>query len=63
MKYCKLGKKGPIVSAIGYGCMGLSSGLYGKTIDREDAISLIKDIYQIHGVTLFDTADIVWNGA
>lgn len=62
MKYCKLGKNGPLVSSIGYGCMSLSSGTYGKTIDRKDAINLIRDIYQVHGVTFFDTADMYGMG-
>lgn len=62
MKYCNLGKNGPLVSAIGYGCMSLASGTYGKTIDRKDAINLIKDIYHNYGVTFFDTADMYGMG-
>lgn len=62
MKYCNLGKNGPLVSALGYGCMSLSSGVYGKTIDRNDAINLIGDIYHQYGVTFFDTADMYGMG-
>ena len=62
MKYCNLGKNGPVVSKIGYGCMGLSSGVYGSTINRKDAIGLIRDIYQNYGVTFFDTADVYGTG-
>ena len=43
------------VSALGLGCMGLSFG-YSPTIDKQDAIKLIRTAYE-RGVTLFDTAE------
>ena len=49
-----LGSSGPEVSAIGFGCMGISSGL-GPAADRSDGIAVIRAAVQ-RGVTLFDTA-------
>ena len=43
------------VSAIGYGCMGLSHG-YGSVPDRADSIRLIRGGYD-WGCTFFDTAE------
>ena len=55
MKTRKLGRGGLEVSAIGFGCMGLSFGL-GPATEKQAAIRLIRDAYE-HGVTLFDTAE------
>jgi aryl-alcohol dehydrogenase-like predicted oxidoreductase len=43
------------VSAIGYGCMGLSHG-YGPVPDRNEAIRLIRQAYDL-GCAFFDTAE------
>lgn len=50
-----LGASGLEVSAIGLGCMGLSSG-YGPPTDRDAAIALIRRTVEL-GVALFDTAE------
>lgn len=55
MKHRKLGKSGLEVSALGFGCMGLSYG-YGPATDRQDAVKLIRAAYE-RGVTFFDTAE------
>ena len=50
-----LGKNGLEVSAIGFGCMGLSFG-YGPATEKGQAISLIRAAFD-RGVTFFDTAE------
>ena len=44
------------VSAIGLGCMGMSSS-YGKPADRQEMISLIRTAVE-RGLTFFDTAQV-----
>lgn len=44
------------VSALGFGCMGLSFG-YGEAVDKEQGISLIRAAVE-RGVTFFDTAEV-----
>src|SRR6476661_4520603 len=53
MKKRKLGNLE--VSALGYGCMGLSYG-YGPATDRAEGIKLIRAAAE-RGVTIFDTAE------
>ena len=50
-----LGKSGVEVSALGFGCMGLSSG-FGPPTDKDEAIKVIRAAYD-GGVTFFDTAE------
>lgn len=56
MKKRKLGKGGLEVSALGFGCMGLSWGL-GPAADKQQAISIIRAAFE-RGVTFFDTAEV-----
>src|SRR6266702_6876808 len=50
-----LGKSNLEVSAVGFGCMGLSYG-YGPAIEKQQAIAVIEAAVE-RGVTLFDTAE------
>src|SRR5271165_3124577 len=56
MQKRKLGKSGLEVSAIGFGCMGMSFG-YGPAVDKKEGISLIRAAVE-RGVTFFDTAEV-----
>ena len=55
MQKRKLGKSGLEVSALGFGCMGLSFG-YGPAAEKNEAIKVIRAAYD-GGVTFFDTAE------
>jgi pyridoxine 4-dehydrogenase len=50
-----LGKSDLEVSALGFGCMGISFG-YGPAADRQDGIAIIRAAFE-GGVTFFDTAE------
>lgn len=56
MKTRTLGPKGPEVSAIGLGCMGMSA-FYGPPSEEAGAIAVIHRALDL-GVTLFDTAEM-----
>ena len=56
MQKRKLGNSQLEVSALGFGCMGLSFG-YGKAVEKEQGISLIRAAVE-RGVTFFDTAEV-----
>jgi len=51
-----LGKTGLEVSAMGFGCMGISQS-YGRPSSREDGIAIIRAAVD-SGVTFFDTAEV-----
>ncbi len=55
MQKRKLGDSGLEVSAIGYGCMGLTYG-YGPATDQREGIRMIR-LAAERGVTFFDTAE------
>src|SRR5437773_3266865 len=55
MKKRTLANSGLQVSAVGYGCMGLT-GAYGAAADRQDAIGLIHAAVE-RGVSMFETAE------
>jgi aryl-alcohol dehydrogenase-like predicted oxidoreductase len=56
MRLRRLGTHGPEVSAIGLGCMGMTSS-YGSAPDRGEMISLLRSAVEL-GVTFFDTAEV-----
>lgn len=60
MKKRFLGKNKLEVSAIGYGCMGLSHG-YGAIPEHNESIRLIRKAYEL-GCTFFDTAEVYGAG-
>jgi len=51
-----LGRSGLKVSALGFGCMGMSWA-YGPTEDRSEMISLLRTAVD-RGITFFDTAEV-----
>jgi len=58
-KLRNLGKDGPLVSAIGYGAMGLE-GFYGNT-DEKSAIAVVRHALDM-GCSFIDSADAYGNG-
>ena len=59
MKQRQLGKDGPMVSAIGLGCMSFG-GIFGATTEMESFACL--DAAHGAGITFFDTANIYGMG-
>src|SRR4051794_34745829 len=51
-----LGKSGLEVSALGFGCMGISQS-YGRPSSRHDGVAIIRSAVDT-GVTFFDTAEV-----
>jgi aryl-alcohol dehydrogenase-like predicted oxidoreductase len=56
MQKRQLGKSGLEVSALGFGCMGMSYG-YGPAGDKREMISVLRGAVE-RGITFFDTAEI-----
>jgi aryl-alcohol dehydrogenase-like predicted oxidoreductase len=56
MQKRKLGKSDLEVSALGFGCMGLSFG-YGPAVEKQVGIAVIRRAVE-RGVTFFDTAEV-----
>jgi aryl-alcohol dehydrogenase-like predicted oxidoreductase len=59
MEQRRLGSNGPLVSAIGLGCMGMSD-FYGPADDKESLATI--DAALEAGITLFDTGDFYGMG-
>ena len=59
MKTRRLGADGPMVSAIGLGCLSFG-GTFGTTTDADSQATL--DAAWEQGITLFDTANIYGMG-
>lgn len=55
MQTRQLGRRGPVVSVMGLGCMGMSHS-YGPGLSEEEGIKLIREAFDL-GVTFFDTAE------
>lgn len=56
MQQRQLGKNGPMVSALGLGCMGMSE-FYTGNMDEKESLATLDRALEL-GVTLFDTADV-----
>jgi aryl-alcohol dehydrogenase-like predicted oxidoreductase len=56
MEKRQLGNSGLTVSALGFGCMGLSFG-YGPALERRTALAIIRAAFD-RGITFFDTAEV-----
>lgn len=52
----RIGARGPEVSAIGFGCMGLDFG-YANKVTKAEGVALIRQAAD-RGVTFFDTAEV-----
>ena len=56
MQQRSLGRQGPLVSAIGLGCMGMSPGVYGP-VDDTESIRTLRRALDL-GITFLDTAEV-----
>jgi aryl-alcohol dehydrogenase-like predicted oxidoreductase len=56
MKMRQLGARGPQVSALGFGCMGLDFG-YAHKVSKQEGVGLIRAAVE-RGVNFFDTAEV-----
>lgn len=61
MRYRKLGKSGIRVSEIGFGAWVIGLDWWGKKIDDDEGLKMLKKAYDL-GITFYDTADIYGRG-
>jgi aryl-alcohol dehydrogenase-like predicted oxidoreductase len=61
MRYRTLGKSGIKVSEIGFGAWTIGLDWWGKKIDDDEAIRMLKRAYDL-GINFFETADIYGKG-
>lgn len=61
MRYKKLGKSEILVSEIGFGAWTIALDWWGKKIQEDEAIRMIKKAYDL-GINFFETADMYGKG-
>ena len=61
MKYRKLGRSGIKVSEIGFGAWTIGLNWWGKSIEEEYAVKMLKRAYDL-GINFFETADMYGKG-
>lgn len=61
MKYRRLGRSGIKVSEIGFGAWSIALDWWGKKIEEDEAIRMIKKAYDI-GINFFETSDMYGKG-
>jgi aryl-alcohol dehydrogenase-like predicted oxidoreductase len=61
MRMRKLGRNGLDISALGLGCMGMSTN-YGPSGSRDDMVALFRTAVD-RGITFFDTAEVYGRSA
>lgn len=61
MKYRKLGRSGIKVSEIGFGAWTIALDWWGKKIEENEAIKMLKKAYDL-GINFFETADMYGKG-
>ncbi|MDQ4102076.1 MAG: aldo/keto reductase [Thermoproteota archaeon] len=61
MKYRTLGKSGLKVSEIGFGAWSIALDWWGKKVDDDEAIRMLKRAYDL-GINFYETADLYGKG-
>jgi aryl-alcohol dehydrogenase-like predicted oxidoreductase len=61
LRYRRLGKSGIKVSEIGFGAWTIGLDWWGRKIDDDEAIRMLKRAYDV-GVNFYDTGDIYGKG-
>jgi len=61
MQYRILGKNGPRLPAMGFGCMGLTGSYNPVKPDARQMLAVLDRAIE-QGLTFLDTADVLWPG-